>query len=110
MTSPLPLPDWVPWWVHLAVLVAGGLVVLLYLAMPFAVFGVKSRLEVIEARLDEIQAEIRSLSLRLPETAGMEDSYSPADRYASARPPIPPAPHSPPAPVARPGRTEPRLY
>ena len=110
MTSPLPLPDWVPWWVHLAVLLAGGLFVLLYLAMPFAVFGVKTRLEVIEARLDEIQAEIRSLSLRLPEQAGMEDSYVPTDRYAAARPPIPPAPHSPPAPVARPGRQEPRLY
>ncbi len=110
MISPLPLPEWVPWWVHLAVLLTGGLVVLLYLAMPFAVFGVKTRLDIIEARLDEIQAEIRSLSLRLPETAGMEDSYSAADRYASARPPIPPAPHSPPAPVARPGRTEPRLY
>ena len=37
MTSPLPLPDWVPWWVHLAVLLAGGLFVLLYLAVPFAV-------------------------------------------------------------------------
>ena len=114
MTSPLPLPDWVPWWVHLAVLLAGGLFGLLFLAMPFAVFGVKGRLEAIEVRLDEIQAEIRSLSLRLPEPAGMDDTYlpAPADRYtagtyAAARPPIPPAPHSPPA---RPGRTEPRLY
>ena len=124
MTSPLPLPDWVPWWVHLAVLLAGGLFGLLFLAMPFAVFGVKGRLEAIEVRLDEIQAEIRSLSLRLPEPAGMDDTYlpAPADRYtagtyAAARPPIPPAPHSPPphsppphSPPARPGRTEPRLY
>ena len=112
MTSPLPLPDWVPWWVHLAILLAAGLFVLLYFAMPFAVFGVKARLEVIEIRLDEIQAEIRSLSLRLPEPAGMDDAYVPtaADRYAAARPPIPPAPHAPPAPVQRPGRQEPRLY
>lgn len=129
MTSPLPLPDWVPWWVHLAVLLAGGLFGLLFLAMPFAVFGVKGRLEAIEIRLDEIQAEIRSLSLRLPEPAGMDDAYLPApadrfptdrpaserptiERYAAARPPIPPAPHSPPphSPPARPGRTEPRLY
>ena len=120
MTSPLPLPDWVPWWVHLAVLLAGGLFALLFLAMPFAVFGLKGRLEGIEVRLDEIQAEIRSLSLRLPEPAGMDDAYLPAaadpydtGRGGPARPPIPPAPHSPPppyAPPARPGRTEPRLY
>lgn len=111
MTSPLPLPDWVPWWVHVAVLVAGGLFALLFLAMPFAVFGVKGRLDGIELRLDEIQAEIRSLSLRLPEPAGMDDSYvsPPSDRYGSARPPIPPAPRGPP-PVVRPGRQEPRLY
>ncbi len=114
MTSPLPLPDWVPWWVHLAILLAAGLFVLLYLAMPFAVFGVKARLEVIEARLDEIQAEIRSLSLRLPEPAGMDDPAPPASRYPPAsyppisRPPIPPAPHSPPP--ARTVRQEPRLY
>jgi len=112
MTSPLPLSDWVPWWVHLAVLLAGGLFALLFLAMPFAVFGVKTRLEGVEARLDEIQAEIRSLSLRLPEPAGMDDAYAPtpADRYAGARPPIPPAPYVPPPPAPRPGRTEPRLY
>ena len=131
MMSPLPLPDWVPWWVHLAILVAGGLFALLFLLMPFAVFGVKGRLDGIEARLDEIQAEIRSLSLRLPEPAGMDDGYvsPPAERYA-ARPPIPPAtyvplppvpapppappPYAPPPyappPAARPGRSEPRLY
>jgi hypothetical protein len=112
MTSPLPLPDWVPWWVHLAVLLAGGLFALLFLAMPFAVFGVKTRLEGVEARLDEIQAEIRSLALRLPEPAGMDDAYmtTPGDRYAGARPPIPPAPYIPPSAAPRPGRTEPRLY
>ena len=67
MTSPLPLPDWVPWWANLAILCAGLLFALMFLLMPFAVFGVKSRLDLLEARLDEIQGEIRSLSLRLPE-------------------------------------------
>ena len=87
MTSPLPRPDWVPWWVHLAVLLAGGLLALLFLAMPFAVFGVKGRLEAIEIRLDEIQAEIRSLSLRLPEPASMDEPYlpAPADRFPTDR-------------------------
>jgi hypothetical protein len=110
MTSPLPLPDWVPWWVHVAILVAAGLFALLFLAMPFAVFGVKSRLEAVEARLDEIQAEIRSLAIRLPEPATMDEGYvSPPGNYGD-RPPIPPAPRDRPIPVIRPNRQEPRLF
>lgn len=131
MTSPLPLPDWVPWWVHLAILIAILLFGLMFLLMPFAVFGVKGRLELLDARLDEIQGEIRSLSLRLPEPhqddainlvsrprfASSSGSAAPGrysrpsdfDDYGNQRPPIPPAPQdrgSPPAP----SRTEPRLY
>ncbi len=111
MTSPLPLPDWVPWWVHLAILLAVLFAALMFVLMPFSVFGTKSRLEAIEARLDEIQGEIRSLSLRLPEPslAEEEEEYRSAPR--GLRPPIPPAPAlaqrtAPP----RAGRTEPRLY
>ena len=131
MTSPLPLPDWVPWWVHLAILIAMLLFGLMFLLMPFAVFGVKGRLELLDARLDELQGEIRSLSLRLPEPsqddamtlAGrprypVPSSGAASERYAGPgdyddygrqRPPIPPAPQdrgSRPAP----SRTEPRLY
>lgn len=116
MTSPLPLPDWVPLWVHLALLVAALLVGIMFLLMPFSVFGVKGRLDLMEARLDEIQGEIRSLALRLPEP-GREDvpGLSVRDRYDGGRPPIPPAPRDrPPAGPARPPagtpRTEPRLY
>ena len=113
MTSPLPLPDWVPWWVHLAILVAGGLFALAFLLMPFAVFGVKGRLDGVEARLDEIQAEIRSLSLRLPEPTGMDDGRGAMPPDPFPRPPIPPAPHNRPPfvplPPSRPIRTEPRL-
>lgn len=112
MTSPLPLPDWVPWWVHFAVLLAALFLFVMFMFLPFSVFGVKSRLEAIDARLDEIQGEIRSLSLRLPEPglADPEDDIRIAPR-AGLRPPIPPAP----APLGRPqpvrtGRTEPRLY
>jgi len=131
MTSPLPLPDWVPWWVHLAILVAMLLFGLMFLLMPFAVFGVKGRLELLDARLDEIQGEIRSLSLRLPEP-GQEDAMSLAgnsrvagskgsnasgrysgpgdlDNHSSQRPPIPPAPQDRGS-SSSPSRTEPRLY
>ena len=121
MISSLPFPDWVPWWVHLVVMIALLLFALLFLLMPFSVFGVKARLEAMEARLDEIQGEIRSLSLRLPEpsVAELDDYAAPmqAVRQAGLRPPIPPAPLSPEtardrssAPPPRASRTEPRLY
>ncbi len=131
MIPPLPLPDWVPWWANLAILIAVSLFALMFLLMPFAVFGVKGRLEALEARLDEIQGEIRSLSLRLPEPGLGDDGgsfsrrrhdraigrdeaddlegYAGPESYVSPRPPIPPAPRDRRPPVAPP-RTEPRLY
>jgi len=69
MTLPFTLPDWMPWWVPILLLVPAILYALAVLFMPFSVIGVKGRLEAIEARLDEIQGEIRSLVLRMPETA-----------------------------------------
>ena len=106
MTSPLPLPDWVPWWVHLAIILVLVLVGLMFLVMPFSVFGTKARLDGIEARLDEIQGEIRSLALRLPEPAYDDDRD---DALDYGRPPIPPRRAEPR--IVRPsGRTEPRLY
>lgn len=111
MTSPLPLPDWVPLWVHLVLLLAVLLFALLFLLMPFSVFGVKSRLEGIEARLDEIQGEIRGLSLRLPEGIEVDDAYvDPGFDRSGVRPRIPPAARrADPAPTRSGVRTEPRL-
>ncbi len=131
MTLPFTLPDWLPWWVPIVLLVPALLYALAFLFMPFSVIGVKSRLEVIEARLDEIQGEIRHLALRLPEmgrAADYDEIYAPeptvqprhGDPVAS-RPPIPPAAHEledePPLratrgePDRKPagGRAEPRL-
>jgi hypothetical protein len=103
MTLPLALPDWLPWWVPIVLLVPALLYALSFLFMPFSVIGVKSRLEVIEARLDEIQGEIRHLALRLPETGrgtDYDEIYAPEPneppRRAGpviTRPPIPPASH-----------------
>jgi hypothetical protein len=110
------LPDWA----GLVALVVLGLVALAYLLMPFSVFGVKSRLDAIEAQLDEIQTEIRTLALRLPEPqrgrrAPVEDDWAEpiaAPRRAEpeaglrATPPVPP-----PAawPDRGPSRAEPRV-
>lgn len=106
LASHLAIPG-LPDWVGLVLLLLGMLVALAYLLMPFSVFGVKGRLEAIEAHLDEIQTEIRSLALRLPEPSHrrrgppVEDDWvapptAQSRRYGSrdepprATPPIPP--------------------
>jgi hypothetical protein len=138
MNMPFALPDWVPWWVPLVLLVPALLYALAFLFMPFSVLGVKSRLEVIEARLDEIQQEIRHVALRLPmgpQAVDFEDVYAPISQVrrrepSADRPPIPPSPQDlyedvpveRPAPpptmrparrqepqIVRPQRSEPRL-
>jgi hypothetical protein len=100
MNIPFAFPDWVPWWVPMVLLVPALLYALAFLFMPFSVLGVKTRLEVIEGRLDEIQQEIRHLALRLPvgpREVDFEDVYAPINQPArrepaiSDRPPIPPA-------------------
>ncbi len=121
MPSFSSLPPWLPWWVPLVVAVPVLLYALVFVLMPFSVFGVKSRLEGVEVRLDEIQGEIRSLALRLPEPergmpergtldrgmarrgelgrGEMESDVVPETparpRVEQARPPIPPAPLQP---------------
>lgn len=124
MPSFLQLPGGLPWWATLAVLVPIALYGLLFLAMPFSVFGLKGRMESIEARLDEIQEEIRSLAIRLPEPSAVQ-RQDPAQGYTARMPPIAPA-SAPPEPdlprfrpeppdqrrqqpPARPPRSEPRL-
>ena len=92
MTMPFTLPPWLPWWVPILVLVPAILYALVFLLMPFSVLGLKGRLDVIEARLDEVQHEIRTLSLRLGEPARSyrpdEDAYdtNPLPRPQAAAP------------------------
>lgn len=107
-------PPGLPEWAGLVILVVLGLVALAYLLMPFSVFGVKSRLEALEAQLDEIQTEIRSLAIRMPEPGRRrppveEDWVAPPTPRAPepARSTTPPAP--PPAAWPDSSRAEPRL-
>ena len=102
MLQMVNLPDWMPWWVPLALLVPAVLWGLSFLFMPFSVFGVKSRLEVIEGRLEEIQSDLRHMAGRFPAGGGPLPDYEeifpprlyePRPDRVSARPPIPPARH-----------------
>lgn len=98
MLSASFLPDWMPYWLQLIVLIGGILAALAYLVMPFSVFGLKARLDRIDDRLDEIQADIRNLIARLPEP-GLDERYvAPAvTRSAPLPAAMPPIPSPPPA-------------
>ena len=80
VTAALTLPG-LPGWTGLVTLLVLLLFGLAFLVMPFSVFGVKSRLESMEAQLDEMQAEVRGLSARLadaPRRVVMDDLAFPA--------------------------------
>jgi hypothetical protein len=134
-TLPFTLPAWLPDWAFLLAILPVLLYALVFLVMPFSVFGVKSRLEAIEAQLDSLHEEMRYLANKSPSpTAKMLaddqdfDTFPHFGRLKSARqaaqaatqqqpPPIPPAPLTPtPEPRLAPRlpqrparRTEPRL-
>jgi len=123
LTERLAIPG-LPGWSGLVLLLLAGLAIIAFLLMPFSVFGVKGRLESIEAQLDDIQAEIRSLTLRLPEPgrrarppAPEDDWVEPPSLHRAPRddsraprvtPPIPPPPAMPER-EPRVTRAEPRL-
>jgi hypothetical protein len=56
---------------------------LLALLVPFSTFGLRGRLEAIEAQMDDIQHEIRSLAMRLP--APITEDLPPIRRVDRAR-------------------------
>jgi hypothetical protein len=105
MNLPFTLPDWLPWWAFLILAIPALLYGLAFLLMPFSVFGVKSRLDSLEAQLELIQEEIRNLSIRPAERsrgATVDDTpYDPLPRSRakyqadSFVPPIPPPPSQP---------------
>jgi hypothetical protein len=107
------LPDWV----GLILLVAIGVSLLAFLAMPYAVFGVKSRLEAVEAELADLRTEIRALVRQPPPARALveEDWVTPpgrgSGRAAAAEPRIEPPVVPPAARAERPAsrRAEPRL-
>ena len=102
ITAALTLPG-LPGWTGLVFLLLLLLVALAYLLMPFSVFGVKVRLEAIETQLDEIQTELRTLALRLPEPSRRrmpvdEDWVEPPSAATRSDLDIPPPRATPPVP------------
>ncbi|MFT9382749.1 hypothetical protein [Gluconobacter sp. P5B12] len=72
------MPDisWLPAWALMSLLIIAGLFALALVCMPFAVFGVKPRLQELEFQIAELRAELQSLSLRL--------TAPPSDRMVAA--------------------------
>jgi len=109
-TLPFTLPDWLPAWAFLLAALPVLLYGLVFLIMPFSVFGVKARLENIEAQLDSLHEEMRYLANRTASpTAKMLaddqdfDTFPHFGRLKAAQPtqttqpakPIPPPPMTP---------------
>lgn len=82
-------PDWLPWWAVVLIAIPAAFYVIALLLMPFSVFGVKGRLDVIDARLDELQGELRYLSLRQPGAAAATAMAE--ETLGRSPPPLPPA-------------------
>ncbi|MCC7281093.1 MAG: hypothetical protein IT556_01845 [Acetobacteraceae bacterium] len=114
------LPDWLSFLLLLAGLAFG----LAFLLMPFAVFGVKSRLEAIEQRLVESEETMRLLARQvaaqpaLSRAGDLDELAIPSigrARPRAAEParggaaPVPPPPVVPQVPEAVPARSEPRI-
>ncbi len=130
---PFALPDWLPSWAALALALPILLYLLAFLLMPFSVFGVKSRLESLEAQIDSLHEDLRMMAFRAsgalpPSTTSFDAREEPPSfsRMKTAQrsyaEPVPAEPRrSPPAaapardpryaaPPPRAGRrTEPRL-
>jgi len=128
-TLPFALPDWLPAWAFLLLAVPVLLWLLAFLTVPFSVFGVKARLESLEAQIDALQEDLRNATMRAStgSRARVEDydDVPNFNRVKAAQPRYEPVPPIPPAPLtplpraddrlgprlpARPARrTEPRL-
>ena len=111
LAARLTLPG-LPEWSGLAALCVLLLLAGCLLLMPFSVFGVKGRLDAIEAQLDEMRAEMRAMLARQADARPSRD-WAPAVQEEDYVPPTtradpPPLPRTQP-PLPPTGRAEPRI-
>ncbi len=115
---PFTLPDWLPAWAFLLAALPVLLWLLAFLLMPFSTFGVKARLEALEAQIEALSDDIRAIrpgQVLRPRVDDYEDVPN-FNRVKAAQPrydPVPAMPPVPPAPLtpvpARDDKTPPRL-
>jgi hypothetical protein len=111
MSLPFSLPDWLPGWAFLLLALPVLLYLLAFLLMPFSVFGVKARIESLEAQIDSLHEDLRMISMRasgaLPPSATKFDQYDDVPNFgrlknsqrAYAEPVATPEPRAAPKPA-----------
>lgn len=137
MSLPFSIPPWMPGWLFLLLALPALLYVLVFAMMPFSVFGVKARIESLEAQIDSLHEDLRTMAMRangiLPPASTQLDAYDDVPNFGRIKksrsvvpePALPPARPAtvaaapiiptrerlaPAAPPPRPARrTEPRL-
>jgi len=85
---PFALPDWMPPWAALIIAIVAALYALLFLIMPFSVFGVKGRIDALEAQIEALHDEVRMLTMR---AAGIIPAPDPREEIPR---PVRPAPRA----------------
>lgn len=115
MTLPFALPDWFPGWLFLALLIPTLLWFLAFLMVPFSVFGVKARLEALEAALDELNEEFRVSQMRatgvIAPTARSTELYEDVPQFSQIKRSRTEQPSAEPEPIpARPPIPTPTSY
>jgi hypothetical protein len=79
VTLPFTLPAWLPPWAFLLLALPVLLWALAFMLMPFSVFGVKARLDTMEAQIDSLHEEVRNLAIRSTGMLGMVRPTAAAD-------------------------------
>ncbi|PYD62953.1 hypothetical protein [Gluconacetobacter entanii] len=70
----LPWPEWLPQWAQALVLIAGLLFAVLWMLVPFAVIGVKGRLDALAVQIDDLQAELRVMAMSSTSAPAREEA------------------------------------
>ncbi len=60
----LIFPEWIPLWVQFVLLILAVIFGICFLLMPFAVFGLKGRLNYLNQQMEDVQAQLRILLKR----------------------------------------------